>query len=88
MCGDSEAPRFELHPLHGIHQPTKTTPRRRPRSVRRTSAIDISREPGSFDPVYLRGHARDLWTAADGSADEIARARLSVTFRPWSVRPR
>jgi hypothetical protein len=79
MCGDSGGPRFELHPLHGIHEPTTTTPRRRPRSVRRTSAIDISRDAGSFDPVYLRGHARDLWTAADGSAAELARARLSTT---------
>ncbi|MEZ0351954.1 DUF2889 domain-containing protein [Mycobacterium sp. pR1184] len=76
---DLGTPRFGLHPLHGIHEPTQGTPRRLPGSVRRTSSIDMTRDPGSIDPVYLSGRARDLKTARDGTATEAGRARLEAT---------
>jgi hypothetical protein len=59
------SPPFGLHPLHGVHEPTTGNPLRRPRSARRTTSIDMTRDEGSLDPVYLNGRARDLWTAAD-----------------------
>jgi hypothetical protein len=80
MCGpNSGTLRFGLHPLHGMHEPTHGTPRRLPGSVRRTSSIDMTRDPGSMDPVYLSGRARDLKTARDGTAAELGRARLEAT---------
>ena len=79
MAVDLSSPRFELHPLHGIHEPTRSTPRRRAGSVRRTSSIDMTRDGCSVDPVYLSGRGRDLWTGADGSAQELAHARLDAT---------
>lgn len=77
---DLGTPEFPLHPLHGIHQPTIGNPARRPGSARRTSSIDITRDEGSLDPVYLYGRARDLWTAADGSVAEVGAAELSATI--------
>ena len=77
---DLGTPKFALHPLHGIHQPTIGNPARRPGSARRTSSIDITRDEGSLDPVYLYGRARDLWTAADGSVAEVGAAELSATI--------
>jgi len=62
-----------------MHEPTHGTPRRLPGSVRRTSSIDMTRDPGSMDPVYLSGRARDLKTARDGTAAEVGRARLEAT---------
>ncbi|MGV0793548.1 DUF2889 domain-containing protein [Mycolicibacterium sp. XJ1819] len=76
---DLGAPRCELHPLHGIHEPTQRTPERRPGTVRRTSSIDMTRDPGSLDPVYLRGRARDLRTGDDGTTTEIGHAALRAT---------
>ena len=76
---DLSTPHFGSHPLHGIHEPTQSTPPRRPGSVRRTSSIDITRDPGSLDPVYLLGRARDLSTARDGTAAEVGQARMQAT---------
>ena len=76
---DLGAPDFGMHPLHGIHEPTTGTPPRRPSSVRRTSSIDITRDPGSLDPVHLSGQARDLMTTHDGTAVEIGKARMRGT---------
>ena len=73
-------PPFGLHPLHGVHEPTTDNPSRRPRSVRRTTSIDMTRDEGSLDPVYLNGRARDLWTAADGAVTELCSATLSATI--------
>lgn len=73
------SPEFGLHPLHGIHEPTQHTPQRRPGSVRRTSSIDMTRDPGSLDPLYLEGRGRDLKTAHDGTASEIGQARMRAT---------
>jgi hypothetical protein len=76
---DLSIPSFGLHPLHGVHEPTTGNPRRRPRSARRTTSIDMTRDDGSLDPVYLNGFARDLWTAADGRVAELDSATLSAT---------
>ena len=40
----------------------------------------MTRDAGSLDPVYLNGFARDLWTAADGTATELGSATLSATI--------
>jgi hypothetical protein len=79
MAVDLGTPEFALHPLHGMHEPTQQTPARRPRSVRRTSSIDMTRRDGAPDPVYLRGSARELWTAADGSDHVLRRVDLTAT---------
>lgn len=71
---------FGLHPLHGVHEPTTDNPPRRPLSVRRTTSIDMTRDEGSLDPVYLNGRARDLWTAADATVTELGSATLSATI--------
>lgn len=73
-------PAFDLHPLHGLHDPTSSTPAREPGSLRRTSSIDMVRAPGSLDPLYLHGHARDLETKLDGSATERTTASLEATI--------
>jgi hypothetical protein len=77
---DLGSPPFGLHPLHGVHEPTTGNPPRRPRSARRTTSIDMTRDESSLDPVYLNGRARDLWTAADGTATELGTATLSATI--------
>jgi hypothetical protein len=77
---DLGSPGFALHPLHGVHEPTTATPKRRPGSMRRTTSIDMRRDEGSLDPVYLNGRGRDLWTAADGTATEIGTAGISATI--------
>jgi len=77
---DLGSPPFGLHPLHGVHEPTTGNPPRRPRSARRTTSIDMTRDEGSLDPVYLNGRARDVWTAADATVTEIGSATLSATI--------
>ncbi|ETA96276.1 MULTISPECIES: DUF2889 domain-containing protein [Mycobacterium avium complex (MAC)] len=77
---DLGSPPVGLHPLHGVHEPTTGNPPRRPRSARRTTSIDMTRDEGSLDPVYLNGRARDLWTAADGTVTELGSATLSATI--------
>jgi hypothetical protein len=64
--------RRALHPRHGIHEPTAGTPPRLPGSVRRTATIDMLRPDGLFGPLVLSGRARDLATAADGTATVLA----------------
>jgi DUF2889 family protein len=39
----------------------------------------MSREPGSLDPVYLSGRARDLKTASDGTATELGSGSMQAT---------
>ncbi|MFC5333392.1 DUF2889 domain-containing protein [Mycobacterium branderi] len=39
----------------------------------------MTRDPGSLDPVYLLGRARDLKTARDGTATEIGQAWMQAT---------
>lgn len=76
---DLGAPSFALHPLRGPHEPTTSTPPRRPGSVRRTSSMDITRAPDTPEPVYLLGRARDLITGPDGSAQVVRTAGLTAT---------
>jgi hypothetical protein len=71
---------FQLHPLHGIHEPAAQTPPRRRGSVRRTTSIDMARDEGSLDPVYLTGTGRDLFTARDGSTRELGCAQVDATI--------
>ena len=73
-------PSFGLHPLHGPHEPTTGNPLRRPNSARRTSSIDMTRDVGTLDPVHLEGHARDVFTAPDGTASALGEAGLSATI--------
>jgi Protein of unknown function (DUF2889) len=80
MAVNLGSPSFQLHPLHGVHEPTTRTPPRRPRSVRRTTSIDMTRDPGALDPVYLSGSGRDLSTGTDGATREFGRARLAATI--------
>jgi hypothetical protein len=77
---DLGTPRVGLHPLHGVHQPTTANPLRRNRSARRTTSIDITRDEGSLDPVYLTGRARDIWTDQHGQVSEVGTAGLSATI--------
>jgi hypothetical protein len=79
MVTELGTPRYALHPLHGVHEPTTRNPPRRPGSVRRTTSIDMTREQGSFDPVFLHGRGRDVRTNPDGTTDELGRAGLDAT---------
>lgn len=66
----------QLHPRHGIHEPTAGTPARRPGSVRRTSTVDILRPDGLLGHVVVDARARDLRTGENGETD---RAETRVT---------
>jgi len=63
-----------LHPRHGVHEPTRSTPPRAPGSIRRTSTIEMLRPDGLFADVVLVGRARDLATAEDGEASVLGEA--------------
>ncbi|MGV9865520.1 DUF2889 domain-containing protein [Rhodococcus koreensis] len=67
-----------LHPLHGPHHPSTGTPRRRPRSVRRTTHLDLIRPGGMNGPLELHGHARDLVTDGAGQGRVAHTAQLSA----------
>ena len=73
-------PSFELHPLHGVHEPTVGTRRRHPCSVRRTTSVDMTRRPGCLDPLYLEGRARDVFTDETGALHVLAETRLDAIF--------
>ena len=68
--------RRPLHPRHGVHAPTRSTPPRAPGSLRRTSTVDMLRPDGLFGEVVLVGRARDLATGADGAPHVLAEAGL------------
>src|SRR5262249_55361630 len=57
-----------LDPRHGTHDPTTSTPARRPRSVRRTTTTDATYPEGPGGPLHLDGRGRDLLTTDEGSA--------------------
>lgn len=40
----------------------------------------MTRDEGALDPVYLTGHAHDIWTDADGTVTEIGSAGLAATI--------
>lgn len=60
-----------LHPRHGTHEPTSGSPIRVPGSVRRTATTDMLRPDGLAGPLVLVGHARDLRTRPDGTAEVL-----------------
>lgn len=63
-----------LHPRHGVHEPTRSTPARAPGSIRRTSTIDSLRPDGLLGPVVMVARARDLATGTDGEPRVIGEA--------------
>jgi Protein of unknown function (DUF2889) len=81
-------PGLPLHPLHGVHTPTDTTPTRRPGSVRRTSTMDAVRPEPSQPRLLLAGRARDLLTEADGSASVLGEASLELEVDDTASGPR
>lgn len=58
--------------------PSASTPARRPGSIRRTTSHDTLRPDGLLGPLRTTALGRDLYTDADGRADELASARLDV----------
>src|SRR5690625_4900261 len=59
--------------------PTGPAPRRSPRSLRRTSSIDMTWPDGPGTQLRLAGRARDLFTpAGDGSPVVLATDAMSV----------
>ncbi|MFC8432359.1 DUF2889 domain-containing protein [Streptomyces sp. NPDC057253] len=79
----------ELHPRHGIHEPTAGSPARTPGSVRRTTTIDMLRPAGLDGPLVLVGAGRDLCTDAHGTARVTSEAacRAVVDYTgDWALR--
>jgi hypothetical protein len=58
---DRGTPEFALHPLHGVPEPTTSNLERRPGSARRTTSIDMTRDEGALDPVYMHERAICGW---------------------------
>ncbi len=63
-----------LHPRHGVHAPTESTPPRAPGSLRRTATTDMLRLSGLLGELVMVGRARDLWTDASGAAQVLGAA--------------
>jgi len=63
-----------LHPRHGVHAPTASSPPREPGSLRRTATTDMLRPDGPMGDLVLVGRARDLGTDARGRACVLGRA--------------
>lgn len=74
MSSDTAPAPRPLHPRHGIHDPTVSTPARAPRSLRRTSTTDMLRPDGLLGPLVLVGRARDLYTNAAGEGRVLGEA--------------
>lgn len=63
--------------------PIGPAPQRRPGSIRRTSTIDTSWPEGYGQPMVMAGHARDVWTPADGGAPvTLAEDRYTILASP------
>lgn len=72
-------PGRRLHPRHGTHEPTTSTPPRRPGSIRRTTSLDSLRVTDDLTgPVRVVARARDLFTEPDGRARTLGQAELVV----------
>jgi hypothetical protein len=65
----------------GVADPIETTPRRRPRSARRTSHIDIIFGGGEGGGLLLAGAARDLVTPASAGPNPQVAAIAEVSAR-------
>ena len=57
-------------------------PLRRPNSVRRTTSIDVTWPDGIGGDAFMVGHARDIYTAADGTMRELARGEYAARVSP------
>jgi hypothetical protein len=62
--------------------PAGPAPVRPPRSVRRTTSIGVTWRGGFRGEADFLGRARDLFTAADGSSEELAQDWVEVTASP------
>jgi hypothetical protein len=69
-----------LHPKHGPHNPSESTPARRRHSVRRTTTHDSIRPDGLLGDVHLIATGRDVRTDGGGQATVIATAGLEATI--------
>ena len=70
-----------MPPLHnlsarGPHDPVSSTPRRLPRSIRRTSSIDTTRPDGVTGRMVMEGRARDVLTTPEGDGVKLGEAEL------------
>jgi hypothetical protein len=66
--------------------PIGPAPLRRPGSIRRTSSIDSSWPEGRGMNVLMQGHARDVWTPAEGGSPIIlAEDHYSIIVSPERV---
>jgi hypothetical protein len=61
-----------------VGDPSRSSPTRVPGSIRRTSNLDMWSDPDDRRTMWVRGRARDLLTAADGTPRVLASARLDV----------
>ncbi len=66
------------HPRAGTHDPSVSSPPRRPGSVRRTLTVETHYPDGLTGRVLLRAAGRDLVTRADGTAIVAAEASAEV----------
>lgn len=65
--------------LKAPSNPFGPSPLRRPGSIRRTSTIDTNWPEGAGKPMRMRGHARDLYTPADGGSPVVvAEDRMEI----------
>lgn len=64
----------------GPHDPHTPAPARPPASLRRTTTIDTHRPEGILGPPVIEARARDLWTAADGTATVVDLAHIAATL--------
>jgi len=64
----------------GTRPPDRSSPPRRPDSIRRTSTVDILRPEGLTGPLVLAGVGRDLVSAGDGAPTVAATGSTQVTI--------
>ena len=72
---------WPLHPQRGVHNQTARTPRRRPGSVRRTTALDFLWGEDLLGPCTLSATGRDLLTRSDGTT-VLGSATIRATLTP------
>lgn len=84
MCLVSGSTGRGLHPRHGTHNPTTSTPARAAASLRRTTTVDLLRPGGAGGEVIVDGRGRDLVTVPDSTAP----AGSAVVIAAAAVRAR
>jgi hypothetical protein len=77
---------FELNSLHGLHDPTTSTPARAPISARRTSNVDMIRPHGMTETLELIGNSRDLYTDSAGNGHLAGSASMDASIAFFSGR--